>query len=206
MSDEVKHEVPEEIHPTEADVDAMSTRAMMKECWARFEGLSVQKSVAKSGNFMLFLTSAPLDAEGEVSKPTTTLRVMPPIANPAVKDHTAPNTKKACYILARALDPNFPQYPRKEGNTYVDAKTSEAFSDVKAKNAAFKEVDRAVAKISSKWWNDPSTLEGEIFYALNVVKTEKYNNQEQTKSEINGMTVRATPPDEPVETSNFKHS
>lgn len=135
------------------------------------DGTATKTIVGKDGTRKLEVTVAPLDARGKKAKPTVKMVVWPWIRR---ANGTKPNTDKQVYFLSRTLDPDFPQYgKRKKTGGWMDAVGNTC--DKAAYQAIEVEVKQAINRASVDMWNDPTQLEGHVFY-FNV----KHRKDEKT--------------------------
>lgn len=157
-----------------------------------------KRDKTSKGNLRITRRVSPVDASGrKVDGGSAKLEIYPTVPNPAVAGHKAPNTLFGNYCLARAMDPDFPRYPRKDGPNYLDADgggiDSTAYEDLT------KQVDSAVVKRSVELYNKPELMDNEVLFVLiehDVGKNgEIYTRASRTRGE--------PPEDEPVITEDF---
>jgi hypothetical protein len=167
-------QIPDKISYNDTDVDNLNKVPVVKKGWIKGLVIGHTKATAKeTSNMMLYLTIAPTDEEGKQRTPTVRLRVMPPIPNPKVAGHSAPDTGFSCYCFARALNPEFPLYAKKQSDGTYRAQIPSADGTVELgkvvnkeeRNAIAREVDQAICAAAVRWWNEPAELNKEMFFA-----------------------------------------
>ena len=193
---DISNEIPETIDYDETEVNDMNSKPVLKEGWFKFLVTGHRKAVSKKGNLMRYLDCKPLAEDDSPFSQVASYRIMPPKANPNVPGHQKPNTALGCVFFAMSLDPSFPWYAKKVPDSVpTQWKTRDGdLVDKAGSDAIAKEVDKAVAKVTKDWWNNPDMLLDEVFFGRiehnEGTDGKTYANIERTRAEA--------PEDEPV--------
>lgn len=128
-----------------------------------------QSAHPKTNDLEVTLTLAPLDSNDNPRSPTTRYRLPIPISNPEVSGHTPTDVdrqKKKLRKFIEAVAPGtLPKFPRKqEDGSYV---TADGEVMTKAMWTELETTSNRLALQKAKtWFNDPATLNTEVFYAF----------------------------------------
>lgn len=192
-----KQEAPQTISMTEADVDRASAREVLKEAWMHLVATRAEKDVTGTGKLRVTLYCNPLNEDGTVaSKVNAKLKLYIPITNPGNPGAEVAKPK-GCYFFARAIDKNFPKYAKKLSPGKYQASDG-SIVDKAGMLAIERDVNRAIAKLSVEWYNDPSALVQETFFG----KIKHETGQDGTiYPEV--QWTRMEKPEEPVLTEGF---
>jgi hypothetical protein len=172
-----------EYNPTDINSEQWELRKkaypqIRKETYFKFLVNSVKVGVHEKaskiwekGSLYLNLQVNPTDTMGDSQQPTQFVRVTLPIPNPNIQGHTAPNTLWMGHQLLSALEPEtYHPFPRwnaaQEGWETVDG---DFVTDRDEVNSMRKAITGKVHKSLVEFYNNPSLLEGCIFFGYTKV-------------------------------------
>ena len=162
MSEE--KQVPTDVKFDESDVERLSIYPHLADGYYKGVVRSVKNGVSKKGNIMQVLEVAPLDDADVPRRPTISLYLCPPINNPNLAGHVAPDwtvSKSQQYL--RAVDAkNFPHFPKREGAVF----TNEFGNTMSVEEASItkKKLILKIGQEMQRRWKDPNIYEGETFF------------------------------------------